>query len=54
MARRILQLRVTIRWWVPLYIQGVQLMSKVTGRYPDYRKVDYWLKKGLKTEVISD
>lgn len=54
MGRRFLRLRLTMRWWVPLYIQGVQLMSMVTGRDPDYRKVDYWLKKGFKAEVVED
>lgn len=54
MARRFFRLRFTVRWWVPLYIEGVCFISMVTGKEPDPAKVDYWLKKGIKTEVVDD
>ncbi|WP_286792187.1 hypothetical protein [Marinobacter sp. Hex_13] len=56
MSRRFLRLsvRVTVRWWVPLYIRGVIFISMITGREPDPVKVEYWVKKGMKTEVVED
>ena len=43
--------RVSLRWWLPLYILGVRLMSEMTGLEPDPAKVAHWVGKGIKTKV---
>lgn len=53
-SRLALRLRVTVRWWLPLYLKGVRLMSEMTGLEPDPAKVAYWVGKGFKTTVVRD
>lgn len=52
MARCRLMVRVSLRWWLPLYILGVRLMSEMTGLEPDPAKVAYWVRKGIKAKVV--
>jgi len=32
--------RVSVAWWLPLYVDGVRLMSWLTGLEPDMEKVE--------------
>lgn len=52
-ARCQIMVRVSLRWWLPLYILGVRLMSELTGLEPDPDKVRYWVKKGIKFKVVQ-
>lgn len=47
------EITVTIRcaWWVRAYIDGVILMSCLTGLRPDEEKLTYWLTKGIRMKV---
>tara|TARA_A100000171_G_scaffold51185_1_gene64730 strand:- start:441 stop:605 length:165 start_codon:yes stop_codon:yes gene_type:complete len=53
-ARSRLTVRLSLRWWLPFYIEGVRLMSEITGLEPDPAKVAYWVRKGVKTTVVCD
>tara|TARA_R110000851_G_C13102500_1_gene568938 strand:- start:22555 stop:22713 length:159 start_codon:yes stop_codon:yes gene_type:complete len=47
------RLTIRLRWWLPLYLKGVRLMSEMTGLEPDPAKVAYWVGKGIKTKVVQ-
>ncbi|WP_176394305.1 hypothetical protein [Chromobacterium violaceum] len=46
--------RVRMRWWLPLYVAGVDFMSTVTGMEPDDEQVRKWLKRGMHAELVKD
>lgn len=54
MAQSRLMVRISLRWWLPLYIEGVRLMSEMTGLEPDPAKVAYWVRKVIKSTVVRD
>lgn len=44
---------ISIAWWLRPYLAGVSLMCWLTGLEPDEARVCYWVRKGLKVEVVG-
>ena len=53
MATRNLTMRICIKkaWWLPLYLNGVVLVSILTNRDPDWQKVERWVKRGIRIDL---
>lgn len=50
MASVNLQIRIRLRWWLPLYIDGLCLFCKVFGTAPDMDRVDRMIARGIYAE----
>lgn len=50
MASAQLQVRIRLRWWLPLYIKSVCLFCELFGTAPDMEKVDRMLARGIYAE----
>lgn len=51
MASRGLTLTVRTAWWLPLYIHSIKWFYVLTGREPDWDKVQRVVLKGMKLKV---
>jgi hypothetical protein len=53
MTTRNLTMRICIKkaWWLPLYLNGVVLVSILTNRDPDWQKVERWVKRGIRIDM---
>jgi len=40
--------KLTMRWWLRVYLECVVLTSLLTGLEPDWDKVGYWIGRGMK------
>ncbi|ANO57366.1 hypothetical protein KCMEEFEO_00064 [Pseudomonas phage MD8] len=40
------------RWWLKLYLAGVSITSVITGLEPDPMRVSYWIRRGIKINVV--
>jgi len=45
MAKVVIVIRV--RWWLIWYLHGVSLMCQLTGRDPNWDKVDKWISRAI-------
>lgn len=45
-------LKVRFRWWLWLYIWGVQTTVALTGLEPDWAKVGRMVQRGVYTEIV--
>ena len=41
-------IQIRLRWWLLLYLDGVLLMSAITGLDPDMEKVERMVERGIK------
>lgn len=39
-------------WWLKPYFYVLAAMSALTGREPDWKKVEYWIAKALKPKIV--
>lgn len=47
----IVRFRITLRWWLRVYLYGVILMAYALGAEPDMAKVEAMVKRGIKVVV---
>jgi hypothetical protein len=47
-----LTLKVSIAWWLPVYLQTLKTLCQITGMEPNMERVGYWVSRALKTEVV--
>ena len=40
-------------WWLTPYFYVLATISALTGRDPDWKKVEYWIAKALKPVIVS-
>jgi len=46
-----LKLKVTMAWWFRPYVLGLAFMSAITGREPDWSRVQRWIDRAVRVEV---
>jgi len=46
-GRQTIIVQVRPRWWLKHYLCAVVLVSVITGLEPDWRKTEYWIRRGL-------
>lgn len=51
MAQTKLTIKVTLAWWLPLYIRGVAIACALTGLEPDWGKVERVIHKAMRLKL---
>ncbi len=46
-----IKLKVTIAWWVPVYVNTVAFICRLTNQLPDEDKIAYWIQRGITIEL---
>jgi len=47
MATTKIIVNIKVAWWLKAYLYGVTLMCELTGRHPDWAKVDRVIRAGV-------
>ncbi|SDE70175.1 hypothetical protein [Pseudomonas extremaustralis] len=45
--------KITMRWWLRVYLDCVVFTANITGLNPDWDKVRYWVGRGMKITLCS-
>jgi len=45
---------IKLAWWLPAYIACVRFMSDTTGLDPDMDRVESWIRRGVKLQVLDN
>jgi len=48
MAQTSITLRITMAWWWKPYVYGMATMAAITGREPNWERVNVWVKRAMK------
>lgn len=48
MAQTSITLRITMAWWWKPYVYGLATMAAITGREPNWERVNVWVKRAMK------
>lgn len=51
MAATRIAIKVTLAWWLPLYVRGVALMCALTGLEPDWDRVQRVVKRAMRLKI---
>lgn len=51
MAASRITIKVTLAWWLPLYVRGVAMMCALTGMEPDWEKVESVIHKAMRLKL---
>lgn len=44
-------LKVKVAWWVPVYVNTVAFIFRLTNQLPDEDKMAYWIQRGITIEL---
>lgn len=50
--RAYMTVQVHVAWWLRWYIAGVALTSSLTDREPDWAKVEFWVRRGVRMREV--
>ena len=53
MATESFTLKVRVAWWLTPYMYGVAIISALTGREPDWERVNRWINRAITAKVSS-
>lgn len=48
-----IEIRVRMRWWCRVYVEGVVFVARLFGLEPDWEKLRRVLERGISYEVIK-
>lgn len=51
MAREQVKLKITLAWWLPLYVKVLTLACMLTGLEPDWDKVERTVKRAVRMRL---
>lgn len=44
-------LKVKVAWWVPVYVNTIAFICRLTDQLPDEDKMAYWVQRGITIEL---
>lgn len=47
------QIQLKVSWWFRLWLEGLILVTQLSGRVPDPEKVDAMAKRGIKAKALT-
>lgn len=47
-----LHVRIRVRWWLRYYLSAVCLACILTGMEPNQERVGWWVRRGVRTEMV--
>jgi len=54
MAQQAVEVVVRWRWWFRIYLESVGIAAAVTGREPNWDRVEWWIRRGLVIRTQQD
>lgn len=45
--------KITMRWWLRLYLDCVVFTANAAGLEPDWDRVGYWVRRGMKITICN-
>jgi hypothetical protein len=51
MATMTFKVRVKVAWWLAPYFHCLAAMCAITGREPNYERVQYWINRAITAKV---
>lgn len=53
MAKYTTSLTVKVVWWLKLYFLCLAVTAAITGREPNWIRVNYWIRRGVKARPTT-
>lgn len=49
-----LKVVITQAWWLKPYLFGISVIGALSGREPDWDKVNHWITRSMRMEIVDE